>query len=101
MCVFVSTQGQTSTVEPRLYHISYILIFEGDADVKHSWCSGNIGSSHGLAPGSTPGGCIHIASCGFFLFWACFACTPLKNRYAAVDNTLSRDGLSLGVHKAA
>ena len=24
----------------------------------HSWCSGNIGSSHGLAPGSTPGGCI-------------------------------------------
>lgn len=27
----------------------------------HSWCSGNIGSSHpyesGLAPGSTPGGC--------------------------------------------
>ena len=35
---------------------------------KHSWCSGNIGSSHGLAPGSTPGGCTYwtlIRRCSF------------------------------------
>lgn len=36
------------------------ILYAHSPNSKHSWCSGNIGSSHGLAPGSTPGGCMHF-----------------------------------------
>ena len=50
--VQVCQRGQRATGSPKCY-----MTFASTFLPLHSWCSGNIGSSHGLAPGSTPGGC--------------------------------------------
>lgn len=54
------TQEQDSDGESSSASVekSYICIMNRKQVYKQLWCSGNIGSSHGLAPGSTPGSCI-------------------------------------------
>jgi len=49
--------GSSTDQEGRSIEIHGIMLTYRSSN-KHWWCSGNIGSSHGLAPGSTPGQCI-------------------------------------------